>query len=171
MEGYIQVYTGDGKGKTTAALGLTLRAVGAGLKVFFLQWQKGQECAEWKSLKKLAPQVDAARFGPKTFITDKAGPEDLEEARKGLEKARQVLQSGEWDLVVLDEINTAVFFELLSVDEVLQLLEDRPPKVEVVLTGRRAHPRLLARADLVTEMGEVKHYYQQGIMARPGIEY
>ncbi len=168
--GLVQVYTGDGKGKTTAALGLALRAVGAGLRVFIGQFAKGMHYSELDALPMLGDQVTCRQFGRRMFITGEPRPEDMEAARAGLAEARAALCSGEYDVVILDEGNIAVYLGLLSVVDLLAAIEERAPGVEVIITGRRAHPGIMEKADLVTEMREVKHYYKTGVGARKGIE-
>ncbi len=168
-KGYVQVYTGNGKGKTTAALGITLRAICAGNKVFFGQFMKGQDYSEKKAVEHL-PGLTMVQFGESYFISGKPGEKDIEDARKGLFQMEAALISGEYDLVVFDEINTSLFFGLLSVEEVLDVLEKRPETTEVVLTGRYAPEEIKEYADLVTEMKEIKHYYEAGVQARVGIE-
>jgi cob(I)alamin adenosyltransferase len=168
-KGYIQVYTGNGKGKTTAALGLSLRAICAGKKVFFGQFVKGMDYSELKAGEYL-PNFTLEQFGRDVFIFDKPSEKDIKVAREGLEKVKKILSSGDYDVVVLDEINVAVFYKLFTVDEVLQLLDMKPEKTEVILTGRYADPQIVERADLVTEMKEIKHYYVKGVKARKGIE-
>ncbi len=170
MNGYVQVYTGNGKGKTTAALGLTLRAAGAGLRVFFAQFLKCGEYSEIAALRRFEDLVTVRQYGCPEFVTGAPGEEDRAAARRGRLEAREALVSGEYGVVVLDEVNVAVRLGLFSAGEVLELLDARPPEVELVLTGRDADPRIVERADLVTEMREVKHYYRQGIKARKGIE-
>ncbi len=170
MQGLIQVYTGDGKGKTTAALGLALRATGAGLKVFIGQFVKGAEYSEIKALRQLAPGIEIKQYGRRCFIKDKPDEEDIRLAQNGLVEMESVIQSGDYDLVILDEANIAVYYNLFSVDELLKVVQNRPKQVEIVITGRNADPRIIAAADLVTEMREIKHYYQKGIAARLGIE-
>lgn len=170
--GLVHIYTGDGKGKTTAALGLALRAAGHGLRTYIAQFMKGQDYGELEAVKHLSPLITIEQFGQTGFVHVKqATAEDVALAHAGLERVRQVLHSGQYDIVVMDEINVALFFELLTVDEVLSLIENRPPGVELVLTGRRVPEKLIAHADLVTEMREIKHPYQKGIKARRGIEY
>jgi cob(I)alamin adenosyltransferase len=168
-QGYIQVYTGNGKGKTTASLGLALRAVCAGKKVFIGQFIKGMEYSELKAVDWL-PNLTIEQFGRDCFIRNKPTEEDLIIAANGLTRSRQVLLSGEFDLVILDEINIALYFKLFSEESVLQLMNEKPQHVELVMTGRYAPEPIIQRADLVTEMREVKHYYQQGVQARKGIE-
>jgi cob(I)alamin adenosyltransferase len=171
-QGHVQVYTGNGKGKTTAALGLALRAVGRGLKVCMVQFIKGGgQYGEHLAAERLAPLLTIHQTGRDNWIyKDNLDPEDVRIARETLDLARQVLIGGEFDLVILDEINGAVWFGLIDVEDVLELMAARPEKVELVLTGRSAEPRVIEAADLVTEMVEVKHYFQAGVMARVGIE-
>jgi len=170
--GCIQVYTGDGKGKTTCALGLSLRAVGQGLKVFFLQFLKGQDTGELAAAARLAPDFTIRTFGRVGLVNLKApAPRDRELARQALELAKEIILAGRHDVVVLDEINVALAYGLVPLEEVLELLKNRPPRVEVVLTGRGAPPELVELADLVTEMRPVKHYWEVGVTARRGIEW
>jgi cob(I)alamin adenosyltransferase len=169
MKGKIHVYTGNGKGKTTAAIGLAVRAVGAGFKVFFGQFIKGQKYSEIKTLNKLE-NIKVRQYGLDSFIRNKPTEKDIEAARKGLEEMTEVLQSGDYQLVIMDEANIAVYYKLFSLDELLEAVENRRENVEVVITGRMVKDRLIERADLVTRMEEVKHYYQQGVKARIGIE-
>lgn len=172
MDGYIQVYTGNGKGKTTAALGLALRAAGHGMRTYFGQFLKGQHYGELDAVKKLSPLIRIERFGREGFLHITEGPddEDICRAREGLRKCREAMLSGRYDIVVLDEINTAVLLKVLTVEEVLGLINDKPAAVELVLTGRGAPESVIDRADLVTEMKDVKHYFSQGVKARDGIE-
>lgn len=171
--GLVQIYTGNGKGKTTAALGLALRAAGHGIKTYIGQFMKGHSYGETKGSRLLSPYVKIERYGKKGFIHVKDQPEseDVRLAKRGLQKARMALLSGEYGIVVLDEAVTAVFFNLLTVDEILELIKIKPKRVELVLTGRYAPQALIEEADLVTEMKEVKHPYQAGIKARRGIEF
>ncbi|MFW5864235.1 MAG: cob(I)yrinic acid a,c-diamide adenosyltransferase [bacterium] len=170
MRGYVQLYTGDGKGKTTAAIGLAVRAAGAGLRVFFGQFMKSGPYNEITSLQKLAPQIDVRQFGREEFVTGKASLQDITMAREGLHAAREAMTGGAYDLVILDEALVANFFHLFEAEDLLELIARKPETVELVLTGRRADPRLVDAADLVTEMRLVKHYYDQGVAARNGIE-
>lgn len=172
MTGYVQVYTGNGKGKTTAALGLALRAAGHGMKTYFGQFLKGQHYGELDAVEKLSPLIRIERFGREGFlhITDGPDDEDIRRAREGLGKCREAMLSGRYDIVVLDEINTAVLLKVLTVEEVLGLVNDKPEAVELVLTGRGAPEAVIHRADLVTEMRDIKHYYDRGVKAREGIE-
>uniref|UniRef100_C6E4E6 corrinoid adenosyltransferase n=1 Tax=Geobacter sp. (strain M21) TaxID=443144 RepID=C6E4E6_GEOSM len=171
-EGKVQVYTGNGKGKTTAALGLALRAVGRGLKVCMVQFIKGGgEYGEHLAAERLAPLLTIHQTGRDCWIyKDRLDPQDVAIAHGTLNLARETLTGGEYDLVILDEINGAAWFGLITVEDILDLIKQRPEQVELVLTGRSADPRVVEAADLVTEMVEVKHYYQAGVPARTGIE-
>ncbi|HWQ80194.1 MAG TPA: cob(I)yrinic acid a,c-diamide adenosyltransferase [Anaerovoracaceae bacterium] len=168
-KGYIQIYTGNGKGKTTAALGISLRALCAGNKVFFGQFMKGQDYSEKKACRFL-PGLTMEQFGGLCFINGAPTEKDISDAKAGLERMREILPSGEYDVVVFDEVNTALFFKLLTVDEVLEVLDLKPENTEVILTGRYAPREIIDRADLCTEMKEIKHYYNEGVGAREGIE-
>lgn len=169
----IQVYTGDGKGKTTAALGLAMRAVGHGLRVMIIQFLKGGgPYGELRTAEYLSPLLTIKEMGRGCFVDRKTPqPEDIKACRHALMLAKEAICSKEFDLVVLDEVNVAIDLGLVSTQDILELLAARPAGVEVVLTGRHAPPELIERADLVTEMREVKHYYRKGILARKGIEY
>jgi cob(I)alamin adenosyltransferase len=168
--GRVQLYTGDGKGKTTAALGLALRASGHGLRTYIGQFMKGQAYGELEALRDHA-HITIEQYGsPRCIHREEVTSQHVGEAQEGLTRARKAMLSGEYDLIVLDEVNVAIWFGVLTTEEILAFLDQRPHDVEVVLTGRRAPQALIDRADLVTEMREVKHYYQQGIGARPGIE-
>ncbi len=170
--GLVQVYTGDGKGKTTAALGLILRAAGNGMRSYIGQFLKGRQYGELESLKRLAPLVTLEQYGLNSWVhADHVTPEQRAAAQAGLAQARAALLSGDYDLVILDEVNVAIFFGLLTEAEVLDLIDNRPLQVELVLTGRRAPQSIIDRADLVTEMREVRHPYTRGIAARQGIEF
>jgi cob(I)alamin adenosyltransferase len=171
-KGYVQIYTGNGKGKTTAALGQAFRAMGHGLKTYIGQFMKGQKYGELEAAKMVHPHIKIEQYGKETFVHVQKPPreEDLRMAKEGLEKARVAIFSGNYDIVVLDEIITAHYFELVSLDEMLGMMKSKPEGVELILTGRYAPPELIAAADLVTEMVEVKHYYQKGVIAREGIE-
>jgi cob(I)alamin adenosyltransferase len=172
MTGYVQVYTGNGKGKTTAALGLAFRAAGRGLRTFMAQFLKGRPTGEIEAAKRLAPLIRIEQFGRQGFITIREGPgdEDRERAAAGLVRAREAMLSGEYRIVILDEVSTAVHFKILPEREVLDLIDRRPAGVELVLTGRYAPASFIDRADLVTEMTPVKHYFDRGVKAREGIE-
>jgi len=168
--GYVQLYTGDGKGKTTAALGLALRAAGHGMRTYIGQFMKGQFYGELEALRD-HPFITIEQYGDVRCIRrEEVTPAHVAQAQEGLKRAQAAMLSGQYDIVVLDEVNVALWFGLLEVGDVLALLDRRPQAVEVVLTGRRAPAELIERADLVTEMREVKHYYQQGVLAREGIE-
>ena len=167
--GKIHVYTGNGQGKTTAALGLALRAAGAGYKVCIVQFLKGQNYSELKSLKKLS-QITVKRFGQKTFIYQKGKKPDKISAQKAFQEAKRVIGSKKFDLVILDEVFLATFFKLIPVSDLVKLIKNKPKNVELVLTGRKASPQIIKLADYVTEMKEVKHPYQKGLLARKGIE-
>jgi cob(I)alamin adenosyltransferase len=172
FKGYVQVYTGNGKGKTTAALGLALRAAGRGLRTYVGQFLKGQVYGELAAARKLKPYIIIEQFGRKGFVhvTENPDEDDIRRARSGLEKCRRAMLSGRFSIVVLDEINVALHFRLLEEKDVLGLIERKPAGVELVLTGRYAPPSILRRADLVTEMKDKKHYYAHGVRARTGIE-
>ena len=170
MKGYIQVYTGDGKGKTTAALGLALRAAGAGLSVFIGQFIKKGDYSEIKALGRFADQITIEQFGEGRFIKGAPAPSDIEAAQKGLDRLRSVMGSRQYQVIILDEANGAVAVELFPVAALLDLMAAKPDDVELVITGRSAHPEVIQRADLVTEMLPIKHYYDEGVQARVGIE-
>lgn len=170
--GTVQVYTGDGKGKTTASLGLALRAVGHGLSVYMLQFMKGSSnYGELTSAAKL-PGFVIEQSGRDEFV-DRKNPAqvDIDMAAQGLAKARAALTSGKHDIVILDEINVALDFGLVSLEDVLALIAARPSHVELVLTGRSAHPEVVKAADLVSEVLNIRHHYDTGVEAREGIEY
>ncbi len=169
--GYIQVYTGSGKGKTTAALGLAIRAAGAGLKVFIVQFVKTKRCSEHRMLERFGGLVTIRQHGRGFILKRKANRTDREAALAGLEEARRAITSKEYDLVILDEANVAVKCGLIRAEDLLDLISIRPANVELVITGRYADKRVVQAADLVTEMKEVKHYRKKGVRARVGIEY
>ena len=170
--GLVQVFTGNGKGKTTAALGTVLRALGHGIKVFIVVFMKGDyPYGEWDSLSNLA-NVDIARFGAEEFTDpENVKPEEREQAGQALAAAREAMLSGDYNLIVLDEVNVAVAWKLLPLGEVIKLIKDKPENVELILTGRYADEELVKMANLVTEMQNIKHPYEQGIKARKGFEY
>jgi cob(I)alamin adenosyltransferase len=170
MIGYVQVYTGDGKGKTTAALGLALRAAGAGLKVFIGQFLKSGETSEIKALKRLSDRITVEHYGRPHFVRGVPEAEDIRAARQGLERIKKVLAEGRYHVVILEEANVAVKYGLLRCEDVLHLIQTKPRETELVITGRDAPPEIIDRADLVTEMTEIKHYFHQGVPARIGIE-
>ena len=170
-QGCIQVYTGNGKGKTTAALGLALRAVGRGLTVCMFQFIKGGGIyGEHLAAEKLAPLLTIIQSGRPGWVNTKDITEDRLVAQEAFTTAKALLTSGKFDLFICDEINGAVSFGLVDIDQVLELINDKPKKTELVLTGRNADERIIEAADLVTEMCEIKHYYKAGVPARIGIE-
>jgi cob(I)alamin adenosyltransferase len=170
-KGYVQIYTGDGKGKTTAALGLALRASGRQVRTYIGQFMKGQPYAELDALRD-HPWITIEQYGDVRCIRRAEVTErHRAQAKRGLAQALKAMRSGDYDIVVLDEVNVSIWFGVLTLEQVLTFLDQRPDRVEVVLTGRRAPQALIDRADLVTEMREIKHYYEQGVVARKGIEY
>lgn len=170
MEGYTQVYTGSGKGKTTAAFGLALRAAGAGLKVYIAQFVKGMKYSELDSIEKLSDFIEIKQYGRDCFIFRDPEAEDIRVAQEGLKEVSKLMQSRKYDVIILDEANIATYYKLFSVDDLLELIQAKPENVELIITGRMADPRIIEAADLVTEMKEIKHYYQKGVQAREGIE-
>ncbi|NPV93154.1 MAG: cob(I)yrinic acid a,c-diamide adenosyltransferase [Firmicutes bacterium] len=171
-KGYVQVYTGNSKGKTTAALGLAFRAMGRGFKTYIGQFMKGQHYAELDSARMCQPYITIEQFGKDTFIRVQNPPleEDVKMAQDGLAKLKKAMHSGDYEIIVFDEINTAHYFNLISTEDMLEVIRTKPDGVEVVFTGRCAPPEIIEAADLVTEMVEIKHYYQQGVPARDGVE-
>ena len=171
-KGYVQVYTGNGKGKTTAALGLAFRAMGYGLKTYIGQFMKGQKYSELDAVKMMSGFITVEQYGKKNFtcVKNTTDPQNVEMAKTGLIKARGAMLSGKYNIIILDEINTAYFFHLITLDEMLKFIAVKPDGVELVFTGRYAPQELIDAADLVTEMVEVKHYYKKGITSRKGIE-
>lgn len=171
--GLVQIYTGDGKGKTTAALGLAMRAVGHGFRVYIVQFMKGNGgYGELEGLKRLQPECQIEHFGAPGWVHKGENIEEhSEEVAKAFSRAQELIISGEWDIVILDEILNAIWFKLIPEREVLELLNKKPINVELVLTGRNASDAFIERADLVTEMVQRKHPFEQGVMARRGIEY
>ncbi len=166
----IQVYTGNGKGKTTAALGQAIRAAGAGLKVLIGQFVKGKNYSELNAFKKIK-NIKIEQFGRDCFIKREPNKKDIELAGSGLERVRKIISMGIYDMVILDEINVALKLGLLKIEDIVALIKNAPKKTELILTGRSAHPKILKIADLVSEIKERKHYYKKGIKARRGIEY
>ena len=169
-KGYTQVYTGNGKGKTTAAIGLAVRAAGAGLKVFIAQFGKMGDYSEIKALKRFSDLITVEQFGLGRFTNGKPTPEDIKAAQEGLEKVRSVLVSDEYNIIIMEEANVAVKLGLFGVQDLLNIITDKPLEKELVITGRGASPRVIEQADLVTEMKPSKHYFQKGVPARVGIE-
>lgn len=171
-KGLVQVYTGDGKGKTSAAFGLALRAIGRGLQVYIIQFIKGGfDYGELYIIDKL-PNLKLKAFGRGRFVT-RQPPEkvDVEFAEEAFQLAVEAVKSGDYDMVILDEINVALHLKLISLKKVLELIKNKPKHVELVLTGRYAPNEIIEIADLVTEMREVKHPYRKGCQARKGIDY
>ena len=169
MKGYVQIYTGNGKGKTTAGLGLAIRGAGAGLKVFVGQFLKQGDYSEIKALSRFE-NVTVEQFGMGRFVKGAPSEQEIAAARAGYEKLCQILRANAHDLVIVDEGNVAVTCGLISEDELLALIDLKPDNVELVITGRGASTALVDRADLVTEMKDIKHYYHKGVKARKGIE-
>lgn len=171
-DGFIQIYTGNGKGKTTAAIGQAVRAAGAGLKSYIIQFMKEFPYNEIQSLKSLNNWITIEQAGKDDFVFRKEPPpqDEIDKAKLALESAKQNMLCGKYDLIILDEVCVAIYFGLLSAEDVLKLFDAKPENVELVLTGRYCPKILIDRADLVTDMKEVKHYYQKGILSRRGIE-
>lgn len=169
--GFVHVYTGNGKGKTTAAIGLAVRAAGGGLRVFMAQFLKAAKCSELRSLARLGRCITVRQFGSGRFVKECPSRKDIEFAAKGLDASRKAVLSGKYDLVILDELCCAISLKIIDIRLVQMLLAGKPKEVEIVLTGRNAPPAIIKMADLVTEMKEVRHYYSSGVVARRGIEY
>jgi cob(I)alamin adenosyltransferase len=171
-KGLVEIFTGEGKGKTSAALGAIIRALGHGLRVYIVFFMKGDfPYGEQEILCRL-PNCTMERFGFQEFVDPAhVKPEEKEEARKALEAARKAMHSGKYDLVILDEVNVAAAWKLIDVDDVIKLISSKPEKVELILTGRYADPKLIEQADLVTDMVKVKHPFDKGIKSRKGFEY
>ena len=165
------MYTGNGKGKTTAALGLAVRAAGAGLHVFIGQFLKAPDSSEVKTIERLSDRITLRAFGRGRFVHGRPSDEDVEAAAQGLREAAEALRSGRFGLVVMDEANVAVSLGLFGAEQLLAVIRARPVGVELVITGRKADRRVLEAADLVTEMRARKHYYHRGVAARKGIEF
>ena len=169
-KGYVQVYTGDGKGKTTAMLGLALRALGAGLKVYIGQFVKSMEYNEITAIRNYLPGIRTELYGTGCFIGREPSETDIDAARNGFQKATEAVHGGEYDIVMLDEINIATHYGLIAVPDVVELIRNKPDSLELILTGRYAAAEVMDAADLVSEMKEVRHYYRKGVIAREGIE-
>ncbi|MDY0102400.1 MAG: cob(I)yrinic acid a,c-diamide adenosyltransferase [Lentimicrobium sp.] len=170
MAGYIHLYTGNGKGKTTTAFGLALRAAGAGMKIFIAQFVKGMHYAEIDAIQRF-PEIELKQYGLDCFIVNEPTENDIIAARKGLEEVSHIISENKANLLILDEICIALHYHLFEIVEVVELLKNKPTEMEIVMTGRYAPPALYKIADLVTEMNEIKHYYNQGVQARKGIEF
>jgi cob(I)alamin adenosyltransferase len=170
-KGYIQVYTGSGKGKTTAALGLAMRAAGAGHRVYFAQFIKKTKCSEHRALERFADLITLRQFGTGFIRGGKTTKAQVNAARHGFEEVNKVIFSSLYDVVILDEINIAVHYGLVDVKDVLSILDAKPSHIEIILTGRYADEQIIERADLITEMKEIRHYMHKGIKARKGIEF
>jgi cob(I)alamin adenosyltransferase len=170
MRGYVQVYTGNGKGKTTAAIGLAIRAAGAGLRVFIAQFIKMGDYSEIKALRRFSDLITVEQFGLGRFANGKPLLEDIKAAQKGLERIKSILLSDEYKVIILEEANVAAKYGLIRVQDLLGLIVNKPYDKELVITGRGASPRIIENADLVTEMKLIKHYYEKGVPARVGIE-
>ena len=171
-QGFIQVYTGNGKGKTTAAIGQAVRAAGYGLKTYFVMFMKEFPYNEIKSLEKLKDSITIVQVGKDDFVYKKTPPsaEEKLKIKETLSAAKTKMLSGEYDLIVLDEIFVSIFFGLIGKQDVLSFIDTKPANVELIMTGRYCPQEIIYRVDLVTEMKEVKHYYEKGILARKGIE-
>ena len=170
MTGYIHIYTGNGKGKTTSAIGLAVRAIGAGNRVFLGQFLKSGKYSEINALKQFPKQIQVEHYGLGKFVKGNPSQEDKKAGLAGYEKIRQILETGDHDLVIIDEGNVAVKYGLITEQDLLDLFNRKPDHVEIVVTGRGATQAVIDRADLVVEMKEIKHYYKQGVKARVGIE-
>ena len=170
-KGYVQLYTGNGKGKTTAAIGQALRAAGAGLKVIIIQFLKKEEYNEFNQLKKIK-EITIEQYGAKSFyaINDDNYEEHYSIAKNGIKRAYELLENNKFDLIILDEIVTTLSYNILTLDEIVKLIEIKPENKELILTGKGAPQHLIALCDLVTEMVEVKHYANQGVEPREGID-
>ena len=170
-KGLIHIYTGNGKGKTTAAIGLGVRACGNGLKVYMIQFMKGRRYSEIDSIDSLK-NFSVVQFGRDEFVS-KENPEqiDIDLAQKGLDHTKEIIKKGQYDVVILDEINVAVDYKLIALDEVLKLMDEKPSHMELVLTGRYSHPEMVKYADVVSEILEIKHPYQNGVQSRKGIDW
>jgi cob(I)alamin adenosyltransferase len=169
-KGYIQIYTGDGKGKSTAAFGVAARMAGRGGRVFIGRFMKGLTSGEFMSCNAI-PGIEYEDFGSEEYIVGTPSDRDFSSAEHGLRRVGDALESNEYDMVVMDEVNDALLFGLLTLDDVMEVVAKRPEHTELIITGRGAPKRLIDMADLVTEMRAVKHYFDEGVMARPGVEY
>ncbi len=171
-KGLVQVYTGNGKGKTTAAIGLAVRAAGRDLNIYIGQFMKSPGYGEHNSLKELSERITVEQLGKEGFhVEDSPDEEDIKRAREGLEKIKKAMRSGDYDIVIADEICVAHYFDLLNLEDLKELIGNKPGKVELVFTGRKAPEEIIEMADLVTEMKDIKHPFEEGIEAREGIEH
>lgn len=170
MKGYIHLYTGNGKGKTTAAIGLAVRAAGAGKQIYIAQFVKGMHYSELNSIAQLKG-ITLKQYGRNCFIEREPAPEDIEAAQNAFKDMAVIMAEKKYDLLILDEITIALYYKLISIDALLTLIKSKPAEMELILTGRRAPDELYDIADLITEMKEIKHYYNLGVEAREGIEY
>ncbi len=170
--GLVLVITGNGKGKTTSAFGQALRAVGQGYKVFIMQFMKGRDYGEFKAAEKYLPRLTIRRSGLDSFVMrDNPAPVDIKLARQGFEEAKKAVASGKYNMIILDEINVAVDFKLIPLQDLIDLIKNRPPALDLILTGRYAPKEILKLADTVSEVKEIKHHYAAGVKDRAGIEY
>ena len=169
-QGYVQVYTGNGKGKTTAAIGLTIRAIGAGLRVYIAQFMKNGNSSEYGVIKKMAGNIHIDSFMTQNTVDIEGQISTSQKPLTWQSRLKGAFFSQEYDIVILEEVNMAVMFGLVTTEDLLKMIDLKPPSVELVMTGRHAHPDIIDKADLVTEMKEVKHYYKAGVNARVGIE-
>lgn len=170
--GLVIVITGNGKGKTTSAFGQALRAAGHGQRVFIMQFMKGRDYGEYKTIRKYLPQITIRRSGLDSFVMrDNPAPVDIELARRGFETVKKAATSGKYDMLILDEINVAVDFKLIPLAELIDFIKNRPPALDLILTGRYAPRQIRKLADTVSEVKEIKHHYAAGIKDRAGIEY
>jgi cob(I)alamin adenosyltransferase len=171
-KGLVIVITGNGKGKTTAAFGQALRAVGQGYKVFVQQFMKGRKYGEFIAAEKYIPHLTIRMSGLDSFVMrDNPAAIDIELAQKGLDTAKKAIKSGKYDMIILDEINVALDFKLIALTEVIELIKNKPASIDLILTGRYAPPEIIELADTVSEIKEIKHHYAAGIKDRAGIEY
>ena len=171
MKGYVQVYTGNGKGKTTAALGLALRATGASKNVFIAQFVKGKMYSEIKAVREFLKGIHIKQYGRGCFIVHSPTKEDVQAAQKGLAEVKEIIQSEKFDLIILDEVFIALYYKLFPIEELIRIIQHKPKNLELILTGRYAPKEIIELADLVTEMKEEKHYYKEGVEGREGIEF
>lgn len=169
-KGYVHVYTGNGKGKTTSVIGIMVRAAGAGKKIYFGQFMKQGDYSEIKVLQERFPEITLEQYGGRLLLDKESEATDIAIAQEGIKRAKEALHSGKYDMVVLDEVNIVVFLEQVQLEQLIELIENRPENVELVLTGRYANEKIIEMADLVSEIQQVKHYFNNGVQARLGIE-